>query len=103
MQTLAPAVEYTPTPQFVQTVAVVEPVTVEIFPAAHDVQAVKPTTSEYFPATHVVQLPGVPDVPIAQPGATHTLEPTIDVLPDSQAIQGPVPEVEYVLTGHELH
>ena len=100
---LAHASEYAPERQFVQTVALLEPVTPEYFPAEQPVHALAPTTTEYVQAGQAVHPPPDTYVPAAQPADTHTLEPAVDVLPDSHAVHVFDPMFEYVFAGHVVH
>ena len=97
---LAPAAgAYAPTRQFVQTVALLPPVTPEYVPAEHAKQPTASTTAEYVPGGQFVQPPPDTYVPAAQAEPTHTLDPAIDVLPASHAVHAPADVSEYVFTG----
>jgi hypothetical protein len=64
---LAPAAgAYAPTTQFVQTVALLPPVTPEYVPAEHAKQPGAPTTAEYVPGGQFVHPPPDTYVPAAQ-------------------------------------
>ena len=71
---LAPAAgAYAPTTQFVQTVALLPPVTPEYVPAEHAKQPTASTTAEYVPGGQLVHPPPDTYVPAAQGASTHTL------------------------------
>ncbi len=57
---LAPVSEYDPARQFVQTVALLAPVTPVYVPAEQPVHALAPTTVEYVPAGQPMQFPHDP-------------------------------------------
>jgi hypothetical protein len=75
------------------------PVAVEYVPAEHPVHALALTTVENDPGAQFVHPPPDTYVPAAQPADTHTLEPAIDVLPDSHAVHAPAEVPEYVFAG----
>jgi hypothetical protein len=100
---LAPAAgAYAPTTQFVQTVALLPPVTSEYVPAEHAKQPTASTTAEYVPGGQLVHPPPDTYVPAAQAEPTHTLDPAIDVLPASHAVHALAPLFEYVFSGQLL-
>jgi len=96
MHALAPAAgAYAPTRQFVQTVALLPPVTPEYVPAEHAKQPTASTTAEYVPGGQLVQPPPDTYVPAAQGGFTHTLAPAVDVLVAGQSVQTVAAVFEY--------